>query len=230
MRIIIALAVLAVFLSLGGCSRNNLAYAKPVSSTPLPYPTRAEAVEQEAEVKFKPAMVGFAEGKAQEGPKDIIAAQIRSQGYACNSPQSAERDVAASAANQAVWMLRCQNASYRVTLIPNLLPRSRKLAKRCARRCTKRPHPMTRTPARRQRPQTPNSFTVHGSSAAGSAAWRYCSPRAGLRPSSALWPCQHQPSSHVHKNVGERPSRHSRRGCARRPTAARSGEALHRLW
>ena len=90
---------------------------------PLPYPTKAVAVEQEAQVKFKPAMVGFAEGKAQEGP----AAQIRSQGYACNSPQSAERDVAASAANQTVWMLHCQNASYRVTLIPNLAAKVEKV-------------------------------------------------------------------------------------------------------
>ena len=101
MRIIIALAVLAVFLSLGGCSRSNLAYAKP-ASTLLRYATKAEEVEQEAEVEFEPATVGFAAGKAQEGPKDIIAAQIRSQGYACNSTQSAERDVAASAANEAV--------------------------------------------------------------------------------------------------------------------------------
>ena len=143
MRIIIALAVLAVFVSLGGCSRNNLAYAKPVPSTPLPYPTKASSakpptpfgsrgalngtVEQEAQVKFKAAMVGLAEGIAQEGPKDIIAAQIRSQGYACNFPQSAERDVAASAANRAVWMLRCQNASYRVTLIPNLAAKVEKV-------------------------------------------------------------------------------------------------------
>jgi hypothetical protein len=65
-------------------------------------------------------MGGLAEGKAQEGPKDIIAAQIRGQGYACDLPQSAERDKAASTANESVWMLRCQNASYRVTLIPNL--------------------------------------------------------------------------------------------------------------
>ena len=127
MRIIIALAVLAVFLSLGGCSRNNLAYAKPVSSTPLWYPTKADAAEQKVQVKFKPAMVGFAEGKAQEEPKDIIAAQIRSQGYGCNSTQSAERDVAASAANQAVWLLRCQNASYHVTLIPNLAAKVEKV-------------------------------------------------------------------------------------------------------
>ena len=65
-------------------------------------------------------MVGHAEGIAQEGPRDIIAAQIRSQGYACNFPQRAERDVA-------VWMLRCQNASYRVTLIPNLAARVEKV-------------------------------------------------------------------------------------------------------
>ena len=76
MRIIIALAVLAVFVSLGGCSRNNPAYAKPVPSTRLPYPTKASsakpptpvgsngAVEQEAQVKFKAAMVGFAVGKS----------------------------------------------------------------------------------------------------------------------------------------------------------------------
>ena len=93
-------AISAVYLSLGGCSRNN-AQAKPVSF-PLPYPTEAEEGGQEEQVEFEPATVGFAEGKAQEEPKDIIAAQIRSQGYACNSTQSAERDAEASAANQSV--------------------------------------------------------------------------------------------------------------------------------
>jgi hypothetical protein len=68
-----------------------------------------------------------AEGKAQEGPKDIIATQIRSQGYACDSPQSPERDAGASTANETVWMLRCQNASYRVTLIPNLAAKVEKV-------------------------------------------------------------------------------------------------------
>ena len=37
-----------------------------------------------------------------ESPKDDIAAQIRVQGYACDQPQSAERDVAASTANEVV--------------------------------------------------------------------------------------------------------------------------------
>ena len=130
------LAILAVFLSLGGCSRNNIAQAKPVS-VPLPYPTEAEEVGQEEQVEIEPATVGFSEGKAQEEPKDIIAAQIRSQGYACNSTQSAERDAEASAANQAVWMLSCQNASYRVTLIPNLAAKVEKVGEEVRREVQK---------------------------------------------------------------------------------------------
>ena len=120
------LTILAVGLSLGGCSRNNLAPAKPVAV----YPTEDEEVGQEEQVEFEPATVGFAEGLAQEEPKDIIATQIRSQGYACNETQSAERDAKASAANQAVWMLRCQNASYRVTLIPNLAAKVEKVGEK----------------------------------------------------------------------------------------------------
>ena len=140
------LAILAVFLSLGGCSRDNIAQAKPVS-VPLPYPTQAEEVGQEEQVEFVPATVGFAEGKAQEDPKDIIAAQIRSQGYACNSTQSAERDAEASAANQAVWMLRCQNASYRVTLIPNLAAKVEKVGEEVRREVQKVTAPADNPPA-----------------------------------------------------------------------------------
>jgi hypothetical protein len=66
-------------------------------------------------------------GGAQGGPTDIIAAKIRGQGYSCDSPQSAERDATASTANEVVWMLRCQNASYRVTLIPNMAAKVEKV-------------------------------------------------------------------------------------------------------
>ncbi len=59
--------------------------------------------------------------------KGRYAAQIRVQGYACDQLQSAERDVAASTANEVVWMLRCQNASYRVTLIPNMAAKVEKV-------------------------------------------------------------------------------------------------------
>jgi hypothetical protein len=66
-------------------------------------------------------------GGAQGGPTDIIAAKIRGQGYTCDSPQSAERDATASTANEVVWTLQCQNASYRVTLIPNMAAKVEKV-------------------------------------------------------------------------------------------------------
>ena len=55
-----------------------------------------------------------------EGPKDDIAAQIRAQGYPCDQPQSATRDVQASKPDEAVWLLRCEGATYRVRLIPDM--------------------------------------------------------------------------------------------------------------
>lgn len=66
-------------------------------------------------------MVGAAShGSAQESPKDIIAAHIRNQGYACDAPQVATRDRSASKPNAAVWLLKCRNASYRVRLVPDM--------------------------------------------------------------------------------------------------------------
>ena len=55
-----------------------------------------------------------------ESPKDDIAAQIRAQGYACDQPQSATRYAQASKPDEAVWLLRCEGASYRVRLIPDM--------------------------------------------------------------------------------------------------------------
>jgi hypothetical protein len=57
---------------------------------------------------------------AQQDPKDIIASQIRSQGYSCDHPKSATRDAQASKPYGAVWVLICENSTYRVTLVPNL--------------------------------------------------------------------------------------------------------------
>jgi len=59
----------------------------------------------------------------EQSPKDDIAAQIRAQGYACDQPQSATRDVQASKPDEEVWLLRCEGASYRVRLIPDMAPR-----------------------------------------------------------------------------------------------------------
>lgn len=57
---------------------------------------------------------------AQGDAKDIIAAQLRSQGYTCSDPRSATRDPKASKPNATVWILVCKNATYRATLVPNL--------------------------------------------------------------------------------------------------------------
>src|ERR1700730_1327634 len=57
---------------------------------------------------------------AQQDPKDIIAAQLRSQGYTCDHPKNAARDAKASKPYGAVWLLACENNTYRVTLIPDL--------------------------------------------------------------------------------------------------------------
>lgn len=75
-------------------------------------------------------LAGFAGSKAfvvptafaagEETPKEIIAVQIRRQGFVCDNPQDAHRDTEASKPDEAVWVLRCDNASYRVRLIPDM--------------------------------------------------------------------------------------------------------------
>ncbi len=52
-------------------------------------------------------------------PAEIIAAQIRDQGFSCDKALSAERDRERSTPDEAVWILKCENATYRVRLIPD---------------------------------------------------------------------------------------------------------------
>ncbi|HZT48278.1 MAG TPA: hypothetical protein VFA64_09915 [Hyphomicrobiaceae bacterium] len=63
----------------------------------------------------------------RETAADIIAAHIRTQGYACDKALGAVRIRRASRPDQAVWTLRCSNASYRVRLIPNMAAQVEKL-------------------------------------------------------------------------------------------------------
>ena len=56
----------------------------------------------------------------QQAPKNLIAAQIRDQGYTCEKPISAQRDLARSKPDETVWVLRCENNSYRVRLVPDM--------------------------------------------------------------------------------------------------------------
>jgi hypothetical protein len=57
---------------------------------------------------------------AQEDPKNIIAAHIRMQGFTCDKPVSAERMRGESRPNETVWMLKCENRSYQVRLVPDM--------------------------------------------------------------------------------------------------------------
>jgi hypothetical protein len=63
----------------------------------------------------------------EEIPADIIAVQIRKQGFECGTAQSASRDPAVSSPDEPVWILKCNNASYRVRLVGNLADHIEKL-------------------------------------------------------------------------------------------------------
>jgi hypothetical protein len=60
-------------------------------------------------------------------PKETVAAQIRSQGFACDKPQSATRDEKFSKPDEAVWILTCENATYQVKLIPDMAAKVQQL-------------------------------------------------------------------------------------------------------
>ena len=57
---------------------------------------------------------------AQQDAKEIVASQLRSQGYACDNPKSATRDLGASKPNETVWIIVCEHSTYRATLVPDM--------------------------------------------------------------------------------------------------------------
>jgi hypothetical protein len=61
----------------------------------------------------------IAAAEDSETAKDIIATQIRSQGYRCNYPKTVVRDADASKPDEYAWRLQCAQRSYLVKLIPH---------------------------------------------------------------------------------------------------------------
>jgi hypothetical protein len=57
----------------------------------------------------------------------VVAAQIRSQGFACDEPQKATRDAELSKPDYDVWVLTCKNATYRIGRYPDLGAKVEKL-------------------------------------------------------------------------------------------------------
>jgi len=63
----------------------------------------------------------------QETSKDIIAAHIRTQGFACDKPVSAERDRALAKPDEQAWQLTCEDHTYLVRLIPDMAAQVRRI-------------------------------------------------------------------------------------------------------
>ncbi|MGY8636118.1 hypothetical protein RAD15_26965 [Bradyrhizobium sp. 14AA] len=57
---------------------------------------------------------------AEETIQTMLAAQIRAQGFACEKALGATRDAKRSKPDYAVWVLKCSNASYRVSRVPDM--------------------------------------------------------------------------------------------------------------
>jgi hypothetical protein len=63
----------------------------------------------------------FTNGYAQDESVeiDVLADQIRSQGFACSDPVSAERVAAESVSDEPVYLLKCETATYQIRLVPD---------------------------------------------------------------------------------------------------------------
>ena len=57
---------------------------------------------------------------AQEAVRNMLAAQIRTQGYVCDKTVKSVKDVKRSRPDHEVWVLTCSNATYRVSRAPDL--------------------------------------------------------------------------------------------------------------
>jgi hypothetical protein len=55
-----------------------------------------------------------------EKPRDMLAAQIRMQGFVCDKPLAAIKNSRRSKPDRAVWILKCSNASYQVGRAPDM--------------------------------------------------------------------------------------------------------------
>ena len=64
--------------------------------------------------------IGSVAYAAGESPKDVIAAQIRIQGFSCDHPLRAVLDKKRSRPDHDVWVLTCENATYRFSRYPDM--------------------------------------------------------------------------------------------------------------
>ena len=56
----------------------------------------------------------------EETSGEVLAVDLRRQGHRCDAPVTAERDAARSKPDEAAWVLKCANASFRMRLVPHM--------------------------------------------------------------------------------------------------------------
>ena len=56
----------------------------------------------------------------EETPQTMLSAQIRTQGFSCDKALGATRDKKRSRPDHDVWVLKCSNATYRVSRAPDM--------------------------------------------------------------------------------------------------------------
>ena len=62
--------------------------------------------------------VAQSDDQSEKEAADIVASQVRDQGYSCDDPVSAKADKDEDGDD--VWRLDCANAAYRVRLVPDM--------------------------------------------------------------------------------------------------------------
>ncbi len=72
-------------------------------------------------LSFCAVLLAFAGAAAQEENVEItiLADQVRSQGHACSTPVSTERIAAELVPEEPAYVLKCENATYQIRLIPD---------------------------------------------------------------------------------------------------------------
>ena len=58
-------------------------------------------------------------GSDDDAAAGIVATQLRSQGYKCDDPHDAKRDKGDTTPGEQAWIVACDNATYRVKLVPD---------------------------------------------------------------------------------------------------------------
>ena len=68
------------------------------------------------------SLIGIAHSQSTNvvTPPEVLADQLRSQGYACDRVVTSKQDVEASRRDETVWLLNCTNGNYRMRLIPDM--------------------------------------------------------------------------------------------------------------